>query len=238
MSIIISPSILSADIGNLDKAIDEVANANEIHVDVMDGHFVPNLTWGLPIAEAAVRNGTLPVDVHLMIEHPDRTAVDYAKAGARVVSFHVEAASAPITLARRIRAAGAQSAFAFKPTTGVEEYLPYLHEVDMVLIMTVEPGFGGQTFLEPTLDKVRAVRKWANEHHPNLQVQVDGGIAPDTIERAAAAGADVFVAGSAVYGASDPAGEVEKLRRLATASYGKDHDKQDTLLALPSELQA
>ena len=238
MNITISPSILSADISNLRQAVEEVANAGAIHVDVMDGHFVPNLTWGLPVAKACVDIGLLPVDVHLMIEDPDRWALDYAEAGADMVTFHVEAARAPITLARNVRAAGAKVGFAFKPTTEVDDYLPYLDEVDMVLVMTVEPGFGGQKFLEPALDKVRQVRNWANQHHPDLQVQVDGGISRTTIEAAAEAGADVFVAGSAVYGAQNPADEVRELRRLATDSYRKVDAKERAPFNLAGPLEA
>lgn len=216
----IAPSILSANIGRLDHEIDRVADADLVHVDVMDGHFVPNLTWGLPVADACVNLGVLPVDAHLMIEDPDRWAPRYAEAGCRSVTFHAEAATAPITLARILRAAGARAAIGFRPTTSPEPYLPYLHEFDMVLIMTVEPGFGGQRFLEPALKSVELVRRHAVHEGLDLDIQVDGGIDRKTIGLAAKAGANVFVAGTAVFGAADPAGEVRALRHLANEALG------------------
>lgn len=216
----ISPSILASDLSNLSAALEEVKDADEVHVDVMDNHFVPNLTWGLPIAEAAVDLGVLPVDVHLMIENPDRWAVPYAEAGASVVTFHAEAAKAPITLARNLRKAGARAGVAFKPSTEVDAYLPFLDEFDMVLIMTVEPGFGGQKFLDFTMDKVRQLRDYIEENDLDVEIQVDGGIGRDTIGVAAENGANVFVAGSSVYGSEDPAEEVAELRRIATEACG------------------
>lgn len=215
MDVLIAPSILSSDIGRLDAELDRIANADMVHVDVMDGHFVPNLTWGLPVVEAAVRHGGLPVDTHLMIEDADRWAVKYAEAGAHSVTFHAEAATAPITLARQIRATGAKAAVAFRPQTQVGEYLQFLQEFDMVLIMTVEPGFGGQKFLDFTMDKVRAVREAIDQTGRDILLEVDGGIDQETILKAAEAGADVFVAGSAVFGAADPAAEIDALREEA-----------------------
>ncbi len=211
----IAPSILASDIGCLDRELGRVKNADLIHVDVMDGHFVPNLTWGLPVAAAAVRGGALPVDVHLMIEDPDRWAAEYAKAGAASVTFHAEAARAPITLARQLRSAGARAAVAFRPQTPLGEYLNFLPEFDMLLIMTVEPGFGGQTFMRPMMDKVRQAREAVERSGANVRIQVDGGIDKSTIGLAAEAGADVFVAGSAVFGAPNPGAEVEALREIA-----------------------
>ena len=215
MDVKIAPSILSCDIGRLDQELDCIANADLVHVDVMDGHFVPNLTWGLPVVEAAVRHGGLPVDTHLMIEDPDRWAVEYARAGASSVTFHAEAVTAPITLARRIREAGARAAVAFRPATEMGAYLDFIEEFDMVLVMTVEPGFGGQRFLNCTLPKIREVRKAINATGADILLQVDGGIDKKTILGAAEAGADVFVAGSAVFNAKDPAAEIEALRAQA-----------------------
>ena len=215
MDVLIAPSILASDIGNLDRELDKIANADMVHVDVMDGHFVPNLTWGLPVVDAAVRHGGLPVDTHLMIENPDRWAVEYARAGAASVTFHAEAVTAPLTLAREIRKAGARAAVAFSPKTEVGEHLNYLDEFDMFLVMTVEPGFGGQRFLEGTMPKVKLLRDAINASGANILLEVDGGVDRKTILAAAEAGADVFVAGSSVFGAKDPAAEIDALREEA-----------------------
>ena len=215
MKVQICPSILSANIGKLDDELEVISNADWVHNDVMDNHFVPNLTWGMPVTKACVAAGTLPVDTHLMIEDADRWAPSYAEAGSQSVTFHAEASTAPITLARTLRKLGARASIAFRPATSVDPYLEFLDEFDMVLIMTVEPGFGGQTFLEPMLEKVRKVRQAADAAGLDLDIQVDGGVCRDTIERVAAAGANVFVAGSAVFGAEDPREEIEVLRRLA-----------------------
>lgn len=214
----ILPSILSADPMNLEQQIRLVDNADAVHVDVMDGHFVPNLTWGLPVAKAAADLAVLPTDVHLMIEDPDRWAVEYAQAGAETVTFHAEASTAPITLARNLRKAGAKAGIAFRPTTDVEPYLPYLDEFDQVLIMTVEPGFGGQKFLPDALAKVSRVAQVAGDSNLDLSIQVDGGIDPVTIGQAAKAGANSFVAGSSVYGSDDPRAQVGQLRTRAEQS--------------------
>lgn len=211
----IAPSILSADFVNFQRDIERVANADLLHVDVMDAHFVPNLTWGLPVTERICEISPIPVDAHLMIDDPDAWAVRYAEAGCASVTFHAEASSDPAALAGRIRAAGARSAVAVKPGTAPDEVIAHLDAYDMVLVMTVEPGFGGQSFMPDMMDKVRRVREAALARGIDLDIQVDGGIARDTIPAAASAGANVFVAGSAVYGAPDPAAEIDALRELA-----------------------
>jgi ribulose-phosphate 3-epimerase len=211
----ISPSILSADFANLERELARIATADWAHVDVMDGHFVPNLTLGLPVVEALVKVSPLPIDTHLMIEDPDRWAPAYAEAGAASVTFHAEAAGAPVRLARALRSAGARAGVALKPHTPVEPFVDLLPEIDMLLVMTVDPGFGGQGFLDVCLPKIRRARQAIRDAGLDVWLQVDGGVSVETIERAADAGADVFVAGSAVYGAEDAAGAIERLRELA-----------------------
>jgi ribulose-phosphate 3-epimerase len=214
----ISPSILTADFADLRGELGRIANADLVHVDVMDNHFVPNLTIGLPVVERIVSASTVPVDAHLMIEDPDRWAPAYAEAGAASVTFHAEAAVAPIRLARELRRLGARAGLALRPATPVEPFVELLPELDMLLVMTVEPGFGGQSFLASMLPKVRRAREAADARGLDVWVQVDGGISRATIEAAAEAGADVFVAGSAVYSADDAAAEVDALRALAGAA--------------------
>ncbi|MFI6295301.1 ribulose-phosphate 3-epimerase [Nonomuraea sp. NPDC050790] len=214
----ISPSILSADFARLADEAAAVPNADWLHVDVMDNHFVPNLTLGLPVVEALLKATSTPIDCHLMIEDPDRWAPAYAEAGAGSVTIHAEAAKAPVRTLRQIRALGARAGFALNPATDVTSYADLLGEIDMLLLMTVEPGFGGQRFLDVVLPKIRRARELVSRHGGEIWIQVDGGVAADTIERCAEAGADVFVAGSAVYGTNDPRAAVDRLRALAEAT--------------------
>ena len=215
MALQISPSILTADFARLADELDRISDADWAHVDVMDNHFVPNLTLGVPVVESLVKASPIPIDTHLMIEDADRWAPAYAEAGARSVTFHAEAAKAPIRLARELRALGVRAGIALRPATPVEPYLDLLAEFDMILIMTVEPGFGGQKFLEMCLPKVRRTREAIRRAGLDVWVQVDGGVSAQTIQRCAEAGADVFVAGSAVYSAEDSAAEIIRLRTLA-----------------------
>ena len=211
---LISPSILSADFANLQAELDRVANADWAHVDVMDNHFVPNLTLGAPVVEALAKVSPIPIDAHLMIDDPDRWAPQYAEVGARSVTFHIEAAADPVKLARTLRAEGARASMALKPGTAFAPYEDLLPELDMVLVMTVEPGFGGQSFMADQMPKVRQVRDAVRRSGGEIWVQVDGGVSAATIEQCAEAGADVFVAGSAVYGAASAADAVAELRAL------------------------
>jgi ribulose-phosphate 3-epimerase len=221
MSVQIAPSLLAADFARLADEADAVSPvADWLHVDVMDGHFVPNLTIGLPVVEALRKHARLPLDCHLMIENPDRWAASYAEAGARNVTIHAEATRAPIRTLRTIRSAGARAGVAFNPATPVDPYADLLPEVDMLLLMTIEPGFGGQEFMPLVLPKIRRARELIAAYGGEVWLQVDGGVDEETIGRCAEAGADMFVAGTAVYGSSDPSGAVKTLRDLAAAASG------------------
>jgi ribulose-phosphate 3-epimerase len=202
----LAPSILSADFARLAEEAARVEGvADLLHVDVMDNHFVPNLTLGPVVVEALHRATALPLDLHLMIEDPDRWAPEYVERGATLVTFHVEAAADPVQTARAIRGNGGKAGLALKPGTPLAPYEDILAEFDMVLCMTVEPGFGGQAFIDAVLPKIAEARRAIAARDLALWVEVDGGINADTAARCAEAGADVFVAGSAVFDAADPA---------------------------------
>lgn len=214
----IAPSILSADFARLADELAAVPTSDWIHVDVMDNHFVPNLTLGLPVVKSLLKVTDIPIDCHLMIEDPDRWAIGYAEAGAYNVTVHVEAANDPVKLAKDLRAAGSKAGLSIKPGTPLEPYVEVLKHYDTLLVMSVEPGFGGQKFMVDVLEKVRQARHLVDTGHLKLLVEIDGGINADTIEQAAQAGVDCFVAGSAVYDAADPGKAVEALRAQAAGA--------------------
>jgi ribulose-phosphate 3-epimerase len=216
----IAPSILSADFGHLadEIAAVEAAGADWIHVDVMDGRFVPNITIGPLVVEAARRATSLPLDVHLMIEQPERYVGDFVKAGAATVGVHVETCPHLHRTIAQIQEAGARASVVLNPATPAELVRPVLDCADQVLVMSVNPGFGGQRFIESVLPKIRQLRGWIDEAGLDVDLEVDGGIAPGTIGRAAAAGANVFVAGNAVFGAGDYAEAIRALRQAAAAA--------------------
>jgi ribulose-phosphate 3-epimerase len=218
MSVRIHPSILSADFVNFEREIASISASDSIHVDVMDGHFVPNLTFGLPMVARMQAVAQRPLDVHLMIENVDTLAERYADTGVQSVTFHLEATLDAVSLARKIRAAGSKASIAVKPGTGLEEILSNLPEFDMVLVMTVEPGFGGQPLIESTLQKVAEARAAIDQSGLPILLEVDGGIDASNIARVAQLGADTFVAGSAVFNAADRNAQIDNLRALASAT--------------------
>ncbi|WP_350268836.1 ribulose-phosphate 3-epimerase [Brevibacterium sp. CBA3109] len=217
MAIEINPSILSSDFSDLRGELDKISTADMAHIDVMDNHFVPNLTFGPPVVERIQAISPIPLDAHLMIAEADRHAPVYAELGCASVTFHAEAAAAPVRLAREIRKLGAKASLALKPATPIEPFIDLLGEFDQILIMTVEPGFGGQKFLDVCLPKIRRTREAISATGLEIKLQVDGGVSASTIERVVDAGADVLVAGSAVYGADDAATAISGLRELAAS---------------------
>jgi ribulose-phosphate 3-epimerase len=215
MVVRINPSILTADFANLEHELSRVATADLVHVDVMDNHFVPNLTFGPRMVESLQRVTPLPLDVHLMIDDPDRWAPGYAETGAYSVTFHAEAATDAVALARKLREMGTRAGIAVKPGTSIEPYLEVLPEFDQVLVMTVEPGFGGQSFIASTMPKLKLLRAAVRASGLDVWLQVDGGITEETIAIAAEAGADTFVAGSSVYNVGEPESQIALLRAAA-----------------------
>jgi ribulose-phosphate 3-epimerase len=216
MSAHIHPSILSADFVNFERDFATISGADSIHVDVMDGHFVPNLTFGLPMVKRMQQIATKPLDVHLMIDRADSQAMPYADLGVASVTFHAEASEDIVALARNIRTTGARAGVAVKPGTSLENVLEHLDEFDMVLVMTVEPGFGGQSLIESTLEKVSLAAQEIAKRKLNIRLQVDGGIDLSNISRVAQHGADTFVAGSAIFEAVERNKRIAELRLLAS----------------------
>lgn len=219
MTVRINPSILSADFVNMERDLGHITNADFVHVDVMDNNFVPNLTFGPQMVSRILDVSVVPLDVHLMIADNDRWAAGYAELGAQSVTFHVESTVDPVAVAQRIREIGARVGLALKPGTSFESVREIAHHFDQILVMTVEPGFGGQKFMTEQLEKVRQVAQYRKDTGTSFWIQVDGGVDEDTISVAAEAGADTFVAGSAVYSRDNPALAVEKLRKLAQSNH-------------------
>lgn len=216
MQMQISPSILSADFANLEKELGSISNADMVHVDVMDGHFVPNLTIGIPVVKSIRRATVLPLDLHLMIDEPESWVERYGELGVDSITFHLEATERPSETIALIRKSGARVGLAIKPATGITDVKPFLREIDMLLVMTVEPGFGGQALIPECVSKVREARDLATAEGLALEIQVDGGLTSSNIKSLAEAGANVFVAGTAVFDAPDRAARIDELRQLAT----------------------
>ncbi|MGZ0067457.1 ribulose-phosphate 3-epimerase [Microbacterium arborescens] len=215
----INPSILAADFVNMQAELGRIRSADFVHVDVMDNHFVPNLTFGPQMVERIQATSPVPLDVHLMISDVDRWGPGYAELGAASVTFHLEAATDPVALARRLRSIGSRAGVAVKPATPVEGLFDVLDEFDQILVMTVEPGFGGQSFMADQMPKLRRLADEARRRGSSVWLQVDGGISESTIAQAAEAGADTFVAGSAVFGAADPDAAIASLRDRARRAH-------------------
>jgi len=210
--VIISPSLLACDFGKLADEAERMikAGGDELHVDVMDGHFVPNMAIGVPIVESLRKHTKAFLDCHLMVSRPEQWVNDFAKAGANSYTFHVEATTDPLSLIKQIRSAGMKVGITLKPKTSVETVLPYGDLVDMILVMTVEPGFGGQKFMPDMMSKVETLRA----KFPSLNIQVDGGIDLSNIGVAAKAGANVFVSGSGIFKSADPADTIAKMKSI------------------------
>jgi ribulose-phosphate 3-epimerase len=211
----INPSILSADFGNLERALNDISTADAAHIDVMDNHFVPNLTIGMPVVKRLQEISPVPLDVHLMIENPDTEALRFAEFGVASITFHLEVAKDPIDLIGKLRQMGVSPAVSVKPATPIEKTFDLLDQLDMVLIMTVEPGFGGQKMIEETLPKIESLRNQIAHNKLGVSVQVDGGVTVENIGRLARLGADTFVAGSAVFGHGIPADNIAALKAAA-----------------------
>ncbi len=215
---LIAPSILNADFANIKSEIDRVSNsADWLHLDVMDGHFVPNLSFGSAMVRAVKQNTSLPVDVHLMITEPEKWIMDYVSAGADNVSFHFEATNDSVEIAKKLKSRGVNAGLAIKPATPFHAVADILFNFDLLLIMTVEPGFGGQKFMTEMLPKIKTAREFINASGLKIKIQADGGVNLETIKSAAEAGADVFVTGSVVYGSNDPSQTIDILRQIISS---------------------
>lgn len=223
MTVRLNPSILSADFVNFQRDFESISHADAIHVDVMDNHFVPNLTFGVPMVQRMQSVAPKPLDVHLMIDNSDLHAPTYAELGVFSVTFHLESSLNPLETAKNIRAAGARAGLAIKPNTQLEEVIELLPHFDQLLVMTVEPGFGGQSLIETTLEKVTKARRRIDSDKLNVWLQVDGGIDESNIERVASLGADTFVAGSAVFKAENRNAQIDHLRSLAAQGFNHSH---------------
>ena len=213
----IHPSLLSADFGNIESELASISSADAAHLDVMDNHFVPNLTFGIPVVQRMIELSPIPTDIHLMIENVDTEAVNYAELDPHSVTFHIEASKDPVSTCRKLRAMGVRAAIAIKPNTPVSSLSGLLEEIDMLLVMTVEPGFGGQRLIEETMPKVAEARALISNSKFEISLQVDGGVTSENIGELAALGADTFVAGSSVFGSPDHAQRILELRKSAAA---------------------